>query len=136
MTLNKKNIILISIVAIAGSLLYFFYNPSYSNFFPRCIFHSLTSLDCPGCGSQRAIHALLNGDVLAAADYNLLVVLFLPLLGYSAIVAIGKAFFNRSWNQNIFYSAAFVKIVLVVVLLFWILRNIPVSPFNWLSAER
>ena len=136
MTLNRRNIILISIVAIVGSLLYFYYNPSYSNFFPRCIFHSLTNLDCPGCGSQRAIHALLNGNVLAAADYNLLVILFLPFLGYSAIAAIANAFFHRSWNQNIFYSPAFVKIVLLVVLLFWILRNIPLGPFSWLSAER
>jgi len=135
MLLNRRNIILMSIVAIAGSLLYFFYNPSYSNFFPRCIFHSLTNLDCPGCGSQRAIHALLNGHMVEAADFNLLVVLFLPLLVYSAIVAIANAFFNRAWKQNIFYSVAFTKIVFVVVLLFWILRNIPVSPLSWLSAE-
>ena len=135
MTLSRKNIILVSIVAIAASLLYFYYNPVYSNFFPRCVFHSVTNLDCPGCGSQRALHALLNGHILEAADFNLLTVLFLPLLAYSAIVAIANAFFNQSWSQKIFYPPLFTKIVLVVVLLFWILRNIPVSPFSWLSAE-
>ncbi len=35
--------------------------------------------------------------------------------------------------QKIFYSPVFVKVVLVVVLLFWILRNIPFYPFTVLA---
>ena len=77
MTLSRKHILSLIIVAIAGSLLYFLFDPSLSNLFPKCIFHSLTNLDCPGCGSQRAIHALLNGRVIQAADFNLLAVLAL-----------------------------------------------------------
>jgi len=135
MILTRQYILAISIVAIAGSLLYFFFDPSLSELFPKCIFYSLTKLDCPGCGSQRAIHALLHGNILQAADFNLMAVLFLPLLLYSAVVAVANAFFHQQWHQGIFYSTIFVKTVLFVVLIFWLLRNIPIAPLHWLSAE-
>jgi hypothetical protein len=134
MILTRKHILGISIVAVCGSLLYFLFDPSLSNFFPKCIFHSLTQLDCPGCGSQRAIHALLHGNILLAADFNFMAIVFLPLLLYSAVIAIANTFFHQQWHQGIFYSPWFVKIVLLVVLLFWVLRNIPIDPFHWLSA--
>jgi len=130
----RKYVITVTLVAISGSLLYFFFDPALSDFFPKCIFHSLTGFDCPGCGSQRAIHALLHGEVIKAADMNLLVVLFLPLLFYSAVITVGNLFFHRGWSQPIFNSPFFVKSVLVVVLSFWLLRNLPVSPLRWLSA--
>src|SRR5436305_11417047 len=123
-------------VAVAGSLLYFFYDPAVSNLFPKCIFHSLTHLDCPGCGSQRAIHSILNGDVIAAADYNLLIVLFLPILCYSIVVEFANGFFNQVWEVRILHSALFVKIVLILVIGFWIARNLPYSALSWLSSDR
>jgi hypothetical protein len=134
MVLSRKYIVAFSIVAVAGSLLYFFFDPTFSDLFPKCIFHSITQLDCPGCGSQRAFHALLHGNIRQAADFNLMAVLFLPLLIYSAIVAVANTFFHQQWRQGIFYSTVFVKIVLLIVLLFWLLRNIPIDPFHWLSA--
>jgi hypothetical protein len=134
MILTRKYILGISIVAVCGSLLYFLFDPSLSNSFPKCIFHSLTQLECPGCGSQRAIHSLLHGNILQAADFNLMAVVFLPLLLYSGLVAVANTFFHQQWSQGIFYSPTFVKIVLLVVLLFWVLRNIPIDAFHWLSA--
>jgi hypothetical protein len=134
MVLSKKYVVVFAIVAITVSLLYFSFDPASSNFFPKCIFHSLTQLECPGCGSQRAIYALLHGNILQAADLNLLVVIFLPLLCYSGIITMGNTLFDRKWKQPIFYSNHFVKIVLTLVLLFWLLRNIPLNSFRWLSA--
>ncbi len=33
---------------------------------PRCLFKLITGYECPGCGSQRAFHSLLHGDIAAA----------------------------------------------------------------------
>lgn len=37
---------------------------------PRCPFKLVTGLDCPGCGSQRALMALLHGHPFEAWSYN------------------------------------------------------------------
>lgn len=118
---------------ITLSLLYFFYPATNTSFHPKCVFHELTGLHCPGCGSQRAASALLHGHVIQAIDYNVLFVLSIPFILYSAFVFTWNAFSNRQLQQAIFYSPVFVKTVLVVVVLFWILRNIRVAPFNLLA---
>ena len=46
---------------VVFGFIYFALDPSRSDLFPRCVFLSLTGYKCPGCGSQRAIHALLHG---------------------------------------------------------------------------
>ena len=44
-----------------------------------CIFKFFTGIDCPGCGLTRAALSLLEGDLRAAAGYNVMV-FSLPLL--------------------------------------------------------
>lgn len=39
---------------------------------PRCAFLEVTGWQCPGCGSQRALAALLHGHPLEAWRYNLM----------------------------------------------------------------
>ena len=39
-----------------------------------------TDIKCPGCGSQRAIHSLLNLDIKSAFGYNPLLVCTLPYI--------------------------------------------------------
>ncbi|WP_199444230.1 DUF2752 domain-containing protein [Umezawaea beigongshangensis] len=69
-------------VASAGVLL--FVDPSEpGSWLPRCPFHALTGLNCPGCGGTRMAHALLHGDLAAAFGFNaLLLVVGLPLLAW------------------------------------------------------
>ena len=35
-------------------------------FYPRCMFHQISGCLCPGCGSLRAIHLLLHGQLQTA----------------------------------------------------------------------
>ena len=97
------------ITAIAAVALYTAIDPESSVFFPKCPFHMLTGLECPGCGSQRAIHSLLNGDIAAAIHYNLLIVLSIP---YLLLLAIGFLYHGKA-----------ILTVIAIILLFWIFRN-------------
>ena len=114
--------------------IYFAFSPACNNFFPKCPFHLLTGFDCPGCGSQRAVHALLHGKIGPAADYNLLLVISLPFLlvhfGYKISGwRSGKA---RQWR--VIYHPLFPKICFIAVVLFWIIRNTPTAIGSYLAA--
>jgi hypothetical protein len=57
-------------IAAAGLM----YRPDGSTALPiACPFKRLTGLDCPGCGSTRALGALTRLDLRAAFDHNALV---------------------------------------------------------------
>src|SRR5471032_2954164 len=62
-----------------GAMVYFF-NPSTHGFYPVCMFHSLTGLNCPGCGATRALYALLHGNLRLALKDNVLFVSSLATL--------------------------------------------------------
>ncbi len=121
---------------LTAALLYFFFDArDTNNLFPKCPFYTITGFYCPGCGSQRAISALLHGDVAAAAGMNILLLVFLPFLVYAAVVSVVNSFRKKQLRQSIFYSPLFVKISLCLVLIFWVLRNIPQYPFTLLAPH-
>ena len=110
--------------------LYFFIYPIYQQYFPKCIFHSLTGLYCPGCGVQRAISSLLHGNIILALRDNFLVVALLPFIANSFRILFLDAFSEKYLNHLKFYSPAFQKTFLVIVIIFGVIRNIPVHPFD------
>jgi len=122
----------ISILLVAAGallLLYFFVEPK-NGILPKCFFHELTGLYCPGCGVQRSFHALLNGHVLTAIDYNLLFILFLPLIIFFILAfSLGR----KHPSTSFIYKPIFSFTVIIVIVSFWVLRNIPVTPFSWLA---
>jgi len=122
----------ISILLVAAGallLLYFFVEPK-NGILPKCFFHELTGLYCPGCGVQRSFHALLNGHILNAIDYNLLFILFLPLIIFFILAfSLGR----KHPSTSFIYKPIFSFTVVIVVVSFWVLRNIPYNPFSWLA---
>lgn len=59
--------------------------------YPPCPFRLATGLDCPGCGTLRALHALAAGDLGAAVGLNALVVLALPFVVWAYLAWLGAA---------------------------------------------
>ena len=115
-------IVAVAAVVVAGVVIYSTFDPSASRWFPRCPFLMLTGLKCPGCGTQRAIHALLHGDVLSALHFNALLPVSIPLLllyGYAELVRTRKPRFYNRVN-----SVTAILAVLIVVIVWWIVRNI------------
>lgn len=114
-------IILVTILAI----LYRSYNPYGNIYFPKCPFRELTSLKCPGCGSQRAIHYLLNFNILNAIKENLILVLSIPYILTGLIFDSLKKPNEKilKWRKVLFGRNA-IFLILVIIIVFWILRNI------------
>jgi len=133
-TFKKKYILyIVAIPAVLGLLVYFFnYSPGESGFFLKCPLKHFIGIYCPGCGSQRALHSLLHLEFGKVASLNFL---FLPALGvfiYNLFVRIYNHF-SQKQLVNYLYKPNFPKVVLAIVIIFWIARNIPIKPFSFLA---
>ena len=113
---------------LAG-LLYIF-DPSVCKVFPPCPFYAITGFYCPGCGSQRALHDILHMDLTGAVANNLLVIPAILITVYQLMYLIIK--FK---HKNILYYNSTPWIILGIIIVFWILRNIPVYPLNLLAPS-
>jgi hypothetical protein len=121
-----------AIAPVAGAVVLFLYNPTEVRFYPFCVFHKLTGLHCPGCGALRAGHALLHGRIAAALSYNLFLVLSLPLIGYEWLSMASHAVRGRRLPP-LPLRAGWIWALLVAIVVFTVLRNLPFEPFTWLA---
>ncbi|MFG2808076.1 DUF2752 domain-containing protein [Streptomyces massasporeus] len=108
--------LLLAAVALATALA----DPARSGPFPACPFRAATGLDCPGCGSLRALHELTRGHMAAAADYNALLLAFLPV----GVVVWLRFVFGRCRPRLL--PVWWGRAVLAVLLLWSVIRNLPV----------
>ena len=99
-------------------------DPAQSIWIPKCPVKLLTGLQCPGCGFQRAAHALLHGDVLGALRFNWFLLYAVPYL----LVLIAERYFLRGkWQQRIRRWAEDNRVVwsyVVVYFVWFVVRNI------------
>lgn len=129
----KKIINLGLLLAIIGvAVLFFILDPNKTAIFPRCLFHTFTGGYCPGCGSQRALHSLLHFDIAGVVRYNFL---FLPaalVIFYHYLHPLLNRIFK--WRlPNVLYMKNTPWVILVIVIVFWIVRNLPWYPFSVLA---
>jgi hypothetical protein len=121
-------------VALGAACLYTaFVDPNNpSNAFPQCPLKAATGIDCPGCGGLRATHALLHGDILGAADHNILALVLLPIMAYMFVRWVLRQFDVEL--PTISWPRAFVWITPLVLVLFTIGRNISIPGLYWLNS--
>jgi hypothetical protein len=100
---------------------------------PVCPFKVVTGWDCPGCGGTRALHQLFTGHLGAALSYNVLAVLILPVLLWGLFVALTKVLGGPGW-KSISIERPWIWIAFAAVAVFWVVRNLPVAPFDWLGT--
>ena len=105
--------------------LYKFYSPVDYSFFPKCPFLSLTGYKCPGCGSQRALHSILNLDLQSAISHNILTISFIPYLFFGIIIEKMNTQSNKVlFIKKLFFGQKAIYTVLFIIVSFWLLRNI------------
>jgi Protein of unknown function (DUF2752) len=135
--MRKQRIGLIAVLALVGGfcVLTYLVPPDAGSFLPRCTLHETTGLHCPGCGGSRAVYALMHGDLLQAAAYNLYFVLALPFLlwwgGYGVWATIQGKLFGPPRMRPWLYT-----FIWVTLIAFSILRNINIAPFNFLAPHK
>lgn len=88
-------------------------DPHQSGMWPACPTHALLGIDCPGCGSMRALHDLTHGHVAESIGHNALLIPGLLFLAYAAVRRPGS-------RWAIAWGIAFAVFV--------VLRNLPGSP--------
>lgn len=130
----RKKILIGSIIALAVLLLFllvYIYStvsPSESVLFPKCPTLMYLGFECPGCGSQRSIHHLLNFEILEAMKMNVLTLLAIP---YLLIWSIFRLYFSfcttpssgvLRWRKRLFGATA-IWVIFTLVVLFCIARN-------------
>ena len=115
-------LLLIALVALI--IIYYRVSPTSSAFFPKCAFLLLTGLKCPGCGSQRAVHALLHADLASAFAHNALLVLSLPYLALLSGVRLYVHRHSASSLRATLESPLAIRTYFVIAIAFWIARNV------------
>ena len=99
-----------------------------------CPFNRLTGLYCPGCGTTRALHALLHLDIgLAIRDNAVFVLLTGPVISYMAVGEYLHFITGRVLLPPVKAPKWMLAALLALIFLFTVLRNIPVFPFFYLA---
>ncbi|MEO6656055.1 MAG: DUF2752 domain-containing protein [Pyrinomonadaceae bacterium] len=112
-----------------GSAFAAYFDPSTAHFFPVCPLFALTGFACPGCGLTRGFHALFYGDVVTAIDFNALIPVWAVIFGWVFVSIVLLAVRGRglpmwpTWPR-------FLWTFMIVLLVFGVVRNIPIHPFT------
>jgi hypothetical protein len=124
--------IVFAFVGVAGLLILFLWDPAVTSLYPKCPWRSVTGYHCPGCGSLRATHRLLHGQLADAFRLNPLLILSLPPLAY-AVISTKWPRLRTRWIDRLTSRPAWPWTLLIIVLLYWLLRNVPFAPFTSLA---
>ena len=131
--LNGQGLLPVAVAAIAGFVIMLrVFDPATSGMFPPCPVHYLTGWYCPGCGSLRALHHLLQGDLRGAWAMNPLTVVLLPFIAYGLFSHAFLQVRGRELPQP-FLPALWIRALCVLIIVFGIARNVPLHPLNLLA---
>lgn len=89
-----------ALLALACGVLVFTGDPSRSSWLPECPFYKTTGWLCYGCGSTRALHALLHGHCADSLKYNILLVPTLVWLGTLFLSGTGACLTGHCWQEQ------------------------------------
>jgi len=131
--LRKRRVLAaVLLLGTAAIILLRVFDPATSGIFPPCPIRYLTGLYCPGCGSLRAMHALLHGELARAWAMNPLMIVMLPFVTYGLVSA---ALLELRGNglPEIMLPAKWIRAFCVLVVLYAVARNLPLYPFDLLA---
>ena len=120
---NKFKTLLFLAVLLVLLMIYHFFDPGAHLWFPKCAFYQLTGLECPTCGSQRAVYALLHGSVGEALRLNPFIIISIPYGLALLIIWIFKTDFTQKMRSILLHRYV-VYAYCVMFIDWWIIRNL------------
>ena len=98
-------------------------HPAEYVWMPSCPLHVWTGFLCPGCGTLRATHYLLNGQFSTAFRFQPLFFVVSPIL----VLLIAKMIYENLRNTTVTlpFEVQIYWFILMTIGLFFVLRNIP-----------
>jgi hypothetical protein len=91
-----------------------------NSLYPQCPFRLLTGWNCPFCGGLRMTHDLLHGDLVAAVNDNVFLLVGTPMLAAWVLM-------RRGSGRSALSTPAWLTMVLAIIA--WtVLRNLPGFP--------
>jgi hypothetical protein len=125
---------LLLVIPIGCAVLYA-RDPADGGIYPACPFRAITGLDCPGCGTGRALHRVLHGRIDEAFTLNPLATLLLPVLAVALLASVWTAATGRALPRVRMPSWTGWAVT-ALFLAFWVARNLPWTPFAWMASYR
>jgi hypothetical protein len=112
--------VVFAILVIAVILLRF--PPTQYSFYPQCPIHYYFGILCPGCGTTRALAALLHGRIAEAMHFNPLTTLLLP-------IALAWIAYPKKQSRPLRLPPASLYAILAITAIFTIARNLSEPSF-------
>jgi hypothetical protein len=101
-----------------------FVDPRTARFAPVCPLHVATGLHCPGCGTGRALHAFVHGDLGRALRLNALTVAAIPVFLVLTLRAALRP------QERLPRPPLWLQVAIYAILAFFLVaRNLPFEPF-------
>lgn len=106
------------LVVVIGAWVLYTFPPVTTAFYPQCVFKQATGLDCPGCGTTRALHAMLHGRIGEAFRFNPMLFALMIVGGFAAPSVL------RGQSPRFLYARWFGWGSFVMLTGWWVGRNI------------
>jgi hypothetical protein len=109
-------------LALTAAVLLRFPAGQYS-FYPQCPIYLYLHLQCPGCGTTRALAALLHGHIAEALRLNALTTLLTPFAAIHAALCY-RCFLRREPIQLPQFPRSAIYTTLAIAAIFSVVRNL------------
>lgn len=125
--------VLLAGVVLLASVALHVRDPHQQGSWGLCPWLLLTGTYCPGCGGLRGVNDLTNGRLVDAASSNLLLAGGVPVALALWVRSLRQrwAGVSRPWPPGRVNAAW--GVAAVAVLVFWVVRNLPLDAVAWMT---